>query len=770
MKKILLRTLTLSKFRAFEKFELKLIDDRSLVVGDNESGKSTLETALNFLLIGKNQNGMAELKYFKPMVGEVVKWPNEEYSVKAEFEVIDDINPTYNITLERALKQNFVRRRGSFTPEFTGHSVDYKVNGIAVTLNDYNIELGRLVNFKDDGLFTLEEVISLCMNINYFPNQINDKIGRQRDILFSIIPPISDSKIFEELNLPSDSLNELKSFIANANSLSKQKQHFQSKIRELEKQAVKLPNQITALEELMPDLSALDKTELEAKVIVINRKIDKLNQSVSSDRSKSAVELAKLQELSATLQAILTLEKSLNEQFVKDTTALNEKLNVGNSNKVKCEANISTLESKISVAEANLKDGLKTSLASTIKDISNLDARLSSSKEMMNNYVSDIETTKTTVANNNARLDELRNIGNTILAKEFTYSPLDACPTCERAFDEHEQHVGEVKAKELFTAKLSEDVAVINKEGISLKETNVKNLKLISEMEKKLDNNKAEISKLDATRSNLVIKKTNIEADIKKLEELLLDVSKATSADFDEIKELSLKLTVAKDELANYDVEISMLKSLIEDAKLKAKNNTELVELRAKKIELENFKDEDAVKLFEDQLYNVASKTEEYRAEVDALKESIALFKQSDELFSKIAQYEKEHTELTSEISKLENSIILIDKYNTSKLNVLDKELKKVFNYVSFQLYELQSNGEYKDVCNVVVNGRHYHKELNTASKINAGIEIVNAMQKHFGVSLPVFVDNAESVKDIRPTIGQSIILKFEPNSSLKIK
>lgn len=141
MKKILLRTLTLSKFRAFEKFELKLIDDRSLVVGDNESGKSTLETALNFLLIGKNQNGMAELKYFKPMVGEVVKWPNEEYSVKADFEVIDDINPTYNITLERALKQNFVRRRGSFTPEFTGHSVDYKVNGIAVTLNDYNIEL-----------------------------------------------------------------------------------------------------------------------------------------------------------------------------------------------------------------------------------------------------------------------------------------------------------------------------------------------------------------------------------------------------------------------------------------------------------------------------------------------------------------------------------------------------------------------------------------------------------------------------------------------------
>ena len=37
----------------------------------------------------------------------------------------------------------------------------------------------------------------------------------------------------------------------------------------------------------------------------------------------------------------------------------------------------------------------------------------------------------------------------------------------------------------------------------------------------------------------------------------------------------------------------------------------------------------------------------------------------------------------------------------------------------------------------------------NTAARINAGIEIIAVLSEHFGVSLPVVVDNAESVTHI---------------------
>ena len=47
----------------------------------------------------------------------------------------------------------------------------------------------------------------------------------------------------------------------------------------------------------------------------------------------------------------------------------------------------------------------------------------------------------------------------------------------------------------------------------------------------------------------------------------------------------------------------------------------------------------------------------------------------------------------------------------------------------------------------------------NTAGKIIAGIDIVNALSEHYGVRVPLWVDNKESITDLAETTSQVISL-----------
>jgi len=44
-------------------------------------------------------------------------------------------------------------------------------------------------------------------------------------------------------------------------------------------------------------------------------------------------------------------------------------------------------------------------------------------------------------------------------------------------------------------------------------------------------------------------------------------------------------------------------------------------------------------------------------------------------------------------------------------------------------------------------------------AKLNVGLDIINTLAEHFGIAPPVIIDNAESVTEILPTIGQQIKL-----------
>ena len=96
-------------------------------------------------------------------------------------------------------------------------------------------------------------------------------------------------------------------------------------------------------------------------------------------------------------------------------------------------------------------------------------------------------------------------------------------------------------------------------------------------------------------------------------------------------------------------------------------------------------------------------------------------------------------------LEAVEEMLYLIDEYTRYKTRFVEDSVNSLFRLAEFRLYREQANGGVEDRCDVVYDGVPY-LGLNNGMKINVGIDIINALSRHHGVCVPLFVDNAESV------------------------
>lgn len=127
-----------------------------------------------------------------------------------------------------------------------------------------------------------------------------------------------------------------------------------------------------------------------------------------------------------------------------------------------------------------------------------------------------------------------------------------------------------------------------------------------------------------------------------------------------------------------------------------------------------------------------------------------------------------------SEYEKAMRGLDLCEDFIKAKISMLDQSINGKFKTVSFQLFENQINGGIKDCCKVLVPGPAgtvRYESANHAARINAGLEIIDTLAEHFGYSLPVFVDNAESVVSLTPVHAQVIrLVVSESDSELRVE
>lgn len=135
----------------------------------------------------------------------------------------------------------------------------------------------------------------------------------------------------------------------------------------------------------------------------------------------------------------------------------------------------------------------------------------------------------------------------------------------------------------------------------------------------------------------------------------------------------------------------------------------------------------------------------------------------------RIKELEDEYKTSQDELARLEGIEFTIQQFCKARIEHVESRINGMFKLVRFKMYEQQINGGEIETCEATVNGVPF-SDLNNAMKINAGLDIINAICAANGIIAPIFIDNRESVSDIVSTQSQIVNLIVDANcKTLKI-
>lgn len=162
-------------------------------------------------------------------------------------------------------------------------------------------------------------------------------------------------------------------------------------------------------------------------------------------------------------------------------------------------------------------------------------------------------------------------------------------------------------------------------------------------------------------------------------------------------------------------------------------------------------------------------KVELVRAEIRRLESRLADERTVQNAQQRKKELQEERDKASAALEELDNLIFLCEEFIRYKVQLIDDTVSGFFRVVRFKLFREQVNGGLAECCEATVDGVPY-ASLNNGAKINAGIDIVRTLSDYYGVKVPLFIDNAESVTEIMDADTQVICLSVsEPDKELRL-
>lgn len=155
---------------------------------------------------------------------------------------------------------------------------------------------------------------------------------------------------------------------------------------------------------------------------------------------------------------------------------------------------------------------------------------------------------------------------------------------------------------------------------------------------------------------------------------------------------------------------------------------------------------------------------------IDEIKGKLALKTVINSSTERIKNLSDELKASNLELARLEGIEFTINNFNKVKMSIVEKRVNSLFSIVKFRMFDTQINGGEVETCEEMVDGIPYNGALNNAMRVNAGLDIINAICKHIGIYAPIMIDNSESNNHILKTESQQIKLAVSLNKSLIIK
>ncbi|HDU1358330.1 TPA: AAA family ATPase [Staphylococcus pseudintermedius] len=641
-----LNKLTIENFAGIKKQCFEFNGHNSKIHGANGTGKTTIATALQWLLFDKGLDGST--KSFNPVP--VDKNNNELYelipTVEAEF-TIDD----HTLLLRKESRPKYTTNQKTNRKEYSRSRTKRQfINEEPVKISDYKSRIKDVID---------EDVFKLITNPAAF-NNLDWK--KRREILFEIADPINNEDIInsnDELKGLSDLLND--------HDIETKKKIVSDKIKQINKEIQDIPTRINQESKGLQEVEPLNDSELKQ----IESEIESLKQQkIEVKNGCKSIELKnKLAELEGELSR---LKSNHNFEIDNKIHVLTNEFNAEQSTVLNYTSKIRVHKQEIEHEEKRRK------------------ALLSDYKMIETNF------------------KELQD-------KQFEYTATNLCATCGQKLPADQIESVKQKAIEKFNKEKSADLEVLaNKKDEMLNEG--KKIKpVIEKIQSEIDKYQKYVE--DASKKSEKIKK-----QIDKFKEKQTDVTEteAYRAIVSEIEEI-------KQEQQNIQESISSTVLMIDE---------QINDLYVKKSK------------FDERLMIIESN------------------KRSEQ---RIKDLRAKEDNLLDEKEECAHQLYQLNLFTTTKINMLTDNINEKFDMAEFKLFNQLVNGELEETCITLVEGVEYGGGLNNAARINVGLDIINTLCRHYNVTAPIFIDNAESVTDIIKTDAQQIQLIVSENSELLV-
>ncbi|EZX25695.1 hypothetical protein V070_00193 [Staphylococcus aureus C0673] len=373
----------------------------------------------------------------------------------------------------------------------------------------------------------------------------------------------------------------------------------------------------------------------------------------------------------------------------------------------KIEKDIKSKELDIQYLKDNHNHGNKRELSSLINQDSELQRAIATKRRDLSNLTAELQKNESIIENQNERFKALGIKHKELVNEQKEFTTATVCDCCGQDIPEHMQQEAIQKMKENYNADKSERLEKIQSDGIEIRNK----VKQLSEQNDEIESTMEELKEeIDKETKNV----EEIKENIKKIESNNTDVK-----DTDQYKQLDSEIKALKEKKGQ------SIQSMSED--------------------VENI---------------VKSKKEPLINQQQEIKQKLDDIQVSQRAVDRIKELETKQEQLAQEYNELEHATFLTEEFTKQKVNLMEGSINDKFEITKFKLFDVQINQGVQDVCIATHNGVPFDSGLNNAARINVGLDIINALSKHYNFYAPIMIDNAESVTDVHKTTSQQIQLE----------
>lgn len=322
--KLSLKSIRMSNFKGIREFAADLSGDEVFIVGDNETGKTSVFDGLLWLRCDRDSRGFKGAEAAKTTKGTDYEH-NLEHEVEAVFEVDGNLLgsfPAREIKLKKTLREKWTKPRGKSEAIFDGNTTLYWID-------DVPQQAGQFKSFMDD--LIPEQLFNILCDPHYFSTELE---WRDRlKMLVDMSGGISEAEV-AGTDIDLQKMLERKG----TRTLDDYRSLLNSQIRLLCKEIDEIPVRIAELSKSLPqsedwqaiehqiseteaDLAALESREQNAAeavkpILALRVKLEGLRQAKADTMAKMAAQAnTDRTEKTLRLQALIRNKRSFEDQL-----------------------------------------------------------------------------------------------------------------------------------------------------------------------------------------------------------------------------------------------------------------------------------------------------------------------------------------------------------------------------------------------------------------------------------------------------------------------